>query len=55
MLFRSEAKDPDRTIPRATYIAVGVIGGLYALTSFAVATGLGAGNAAAVAGADPTK
>ena len=53
-VFRSEAKDPERTIPRATYIAVAVIGGLYALTSFAVATGLGAGQAAATAGADPT-
>lgn len=53
-VFRSEAKDPERTIPRATYIAVGIIGGLYALTSFAVANGLGAGDAAAVAGADPT-
>lgn len=53
-VFRSEAKDPERTIPRATYIAVALIGGLYALTSYAVATGLGAGNAPEAAGADPS-
>ncbi|MGE0170353.1 MAG: APC family permease [Nocardioides sp.] len=53
-VFRSEAKDPERTIPRATYIAVAVIGGLYALTSYAVAIGLGADKAAAAAGADPS-
>ncbi len=53
-VFRSEAKDPERTIPRATYIAVAIIGGLYALTSFAVANGLGVARAAAVAGADPS-
>ena len=53
-VFRSEAKDPERTIPRATYIAVALIGGLYALTSYAMAVGLGAGQAAEVAGADPS-
>lgn len=54
-VFRSEAKDPERTIPRATYIAVAIIGGLYALTSFAVANGLGVARAAAVAGAIPPR
>lgn len=53
-VFRSEAKDPERTIPRATYIAVAFIGGLYALTSYCVATGLGADKAAKAAGADPS-
>ncbi|KRB78474.1 hypothetical protein ASE01_04215 [Nocardioides sp. Root190] len=53
-VFRSEAKDPERTIPRATYIAIAIIGTLYAFTSFAMANGLGAGKAAAAAGADPS-
>lgn len=53
-VFRSEAKEPERTIPRATYAAVAIIGGMYALTSFAMANGLGADNAAAAAGADPS-
>lgn len=29
-IYREEAKDPDRTIPRATYIAVAFLGGFYA-------------------------
>lgn len=53
-VFRSEAKDPERTIPRATYIAIGIIGGLYAFTSYAVAIGLGATKAATAAAADPS-
>lgn len=40
-VFRDEARDPERTIPRATYAAVLIIGGFYALTAwaFVVATG----------------
>jgi amino acid transporter len=53
-VFRSEAKEPERTIPRATYIAIALIGGLYAFTSWAVANGLGPDQAAAAAGADPS-
>ncbi|WP_456695678.1 APC family permease [Aeromicrobium sp. P5_D10] len=53
-VFRSEAKDPARTIPKATYIAIAVIGSLYALTSFAIANGLGVGQAAELTGADPS-
>ncbi len=52
-VFRNEAKDPDRTIPRATYIAVGSIAVLYALSSWAVAMGAGTGQAVAAAGKDP--
>lgn len=52
-VFRSEAKDPERTIPRATYVAIAIIGSLYAFTSFAMANGLGADQAATAAGADP--
>jgi amino acid transporter len=52
-VFRSEAADPARTIPRATYIAVALIGTMYALTSYSIAVGIGADDAAGVAGADP--
>lgn len=35
-IFRDEARDPKRTIPRATYIAVVAIGVFYAFTSWAL-------------------
>ena len=35
-VFRDEAKDPDRTIPRATYIALISIGVFYAISSWAL-------------------
>lgn len=41
-IFRDEAKDPARTIPRATYAALILIGGFYALSSWAVVTAGGA-------------
>lgn len=53
-VFRSEAKEPNKTIPKATYLAVGIIGVLYAFTSWAMSMGTGAGNAAAVAAASPS-
>lgn len=40
-IYGEESKDPKRTVPRATYLAIGVIAALFALTSFAVVTGLG--------------
>ncbi|CAM3801350.1 APC family permease [Tsukamurella ocularis] len=52
-VFRSEAKDPDRTIPRATYIAVIVIAAVYAVSSWAMIIGLGVDRAPALAAADP--
>ena len=51
-VFRSEARNPDVTIPRATYAAVLLIGGLYAFTAWAVIVGAGAGHVVALAGAD---
>lgn len=41
-IYGEEAVDPKKTVPRATYLAVGVITALFAFTSFAVVTGLGA-------------
>ena len=39
-VFRDEARDPPRTIPRATYISLLLIGGFYALSSWAVVPGV---------------
>ena len=41
-IYGEESKDPKTTVPRATYLSVCVITFLFALTSFAVVTGLGA-------------
>ena len=38
-IFRDEARDPARTIPRATYVALLLIGGFYALSSWAMVSG----------------
>ena len=46
-IFRDEARDPDRTIPRATYGALAVVGGFYALTSWSMVSAWGE-NAATV-------
>ncbi|KAA0109683.1 APC family permease [Mycolicibacterium sp. P9-22] len=40
-IFRDEAKDPERTIPRATYAALLLIGGFYAITSWALISAWG--------------
>lgn len=40
-IFRDEAKTPERTIPRATYIALILIGVFYAVTSWALISGWG--------------
>jgi amino acid transporter len=48
-LFGEEAKDPQRTIPRATYIAIGFIGVFAAFTTWAVVSAIGAEQAQDVA------
>jgi amino acid transporter len=40
-IYGEETRDPKRTVPRATYTAVGLIAVLFALTSWAVVSGLG--------------
>ncbi|MDZ7920509.1 APC family permease [Rhodoferax sp.] len=42
-IYGEESIDPKRTVPLATYVAVVLITILFAFTSFAVVTGLGAG------------
>ncbi|OMB94295.1 amino acid transporter [Mycobacterium sp. NS-7484] len=48
-VFRDEARDPERTIPRATYAAVLLIGGFYALTCWAFVVAIGPDQVAEVA------
>ena len=48
-VFRDEARDPERTIPRATYAAVLIIGGFYALTCWAFVVAIGPDQVTAVA------
>lgn len=40
-VFRSEAKDPDRTIPRATYASALLISVFYGLSAWAIINGVG--------------
>ncbi|MBJ8344597.1 APC family permease [Antrihabitans sp. YC2-6] len=40
-IFRDEAREPERTIPRATYVSLVLIGVFYALTSWALISGWG--------------
>ncbi|MFY9712781.1 MAG: APC family permease [Microbacterium sp.] len=52
-IFRDEAKDPDRTIPRATYAAVLGIGAFYALASWALVMAWGPDDVLGVVAEDP--
>jgi amino acid transporter len=52
-VYGEEARDPKRTVPRATYVAILLIGGFYVLTLWAISIGYGLGNVAEAAGADP--
>ncbi|WP_223693701.1 APC family permease [Leifsonia poae] len=40
-VFRDEARDPDRTIPRATYLSLVLIGVFYAVSSWALISAVG--------------
>lgn len=52
-IFRDEAKDPHKTIPRATYAAVIGIGIFYTLASWALVMAWGPGGVMAVVAEDP--
>lgn len=52
-VFRNEARDPDRTVPRATYIAVLGVGILYTVSAWLVISGIGAGTAVQAATDSP--
>lgn len=52
-IFRDEARDPARTIPRATYTALIVIGVFYAISSWALVSAWGDEGAVAIASENP--
>ncbi|MFJ4655757.1 APC family permease [Nocardia sp. NPDC088792] len=49
VLYRREARDPERTVPRATYLAVGFMGIFYCFIVWSVIQAFGQGNAVAAA------
>lgn len=53
-VFRTEARDPERTIPRATYVAVVGVGLFYAFSAWAITVGVGPDAIVAAATDDPT-
>src|SRR5699024_10778971 len=40
-IYSEEAKNPERTVSRATYIAVGIIAAFYAFSAWALQMGVG--------------
>jgi amino acid transporter len=52
-IYGEEAKDPARTVPRATYIAIGAIALFYLLTTWALLTAYGVDAGQAAAAKDP--
>jgi amino acid transporter len=48
-VFRDEARDPERTIPRATYLAVVIIGVFYAISCWAIVEAWGAADVTRIA------
>lgn len=53
-IYGEEAKDPARTVPRATYVAIGAISVFYLVTTWAVVSAYGVDSAQAAAAKDPT-
>jgi amino acid transporter len=53
-LYSEEAKDPHKTVPRATYISIAIITGFYLLTTWAAISAYGAGHAQAAAAHNPS-
>lgn len=53
VVYRSEARNPDRTIPRATYAAAIIIGAFYAFAAWVIIMGVGESSIFDEAAADP--
>jgi len=53
VLYRAEARDPERTIPRATYVAVAFLAIFYAATLWVVLQAFGSAEVAGVIAEDP--
>jgi len=54
-IYGEEARDPERTVARATYISLLIIGVFYTVTTWAAITAYGAAHARAVAGKNPSE
>ena len=54
VIYRSEVRDPDRTIARATYSSALVIGLFYTVAAWALLMGIGPSKVLEVVGADPS-
>lgn len=52
-IYGEEAREPKRTVPRATYLAVILIGGFYTLATYAIAMAVGPDQIAKAATSDP--
>ncbi len=52
-VFRDECRDPDRTIPVATYLAVSLVGLLYVVSTWALISAWGDDEAVRIAADDP--
>ncbi|WP_330255754.1 APC family permease [Nocardia sp. NBC_00565] len=52
-IFREEARNPEKTIPRATYIVIAVVAVLYSVTSFAIIIGIGPSSVVDATATDP--
>ncbi|WP_371113117.1 APC family permease [Rhodococcus sp. JVH1] len=53
-VFREETRDPVKTVPRATYAAVAIVAGLYAIGAWAYVVAVGPTDAPTEAAADPS-
>jgi amino acid transporter len=51
-IYGEEAKDPKRTVPRATYASVIFMGVFYAVTAFLIVNAVGVGNIVGLAGTE---
>lgn len=52
-VFRDEAKNPEVTVPRATFLTIGAVGLFYAVTSWALVSAVGDRRIATAAAASP--
>jgi amino acid transporter len=53
-VFRSETKNASRTVPKATYISVGILTAMYTVSSFALLVAFGASKTVEAVSDDPT-
>jgi amino acid transporter len=52
-IYGGESRNPKRTVPRATYVAIAIIGIFYTLVSWSLISAYGASHAAKAAATDP--